>query len=184
MVADEELVAPPRGFRPCFDERSAGGRVDLTPETRSSLVEGRVTAILDRHASKHVGVGVGVYGQGETWTFARGRVGAVRSEPPGPATGTSEPGRVVERSEAQRVDSLPLRGSRAGGSTQGQQAGSNSCERVGADLVQACGFSRSPDRARFRRRTLLIRGSQVRILPGASPCSAGFPAWKARDTHT
>jgi serine-type D-Ala-D-Ala carboxypeptidase/endopeptidase len=52
----------------------------------SSGVEGRVAGILDRHAQRHVGVEVGVWWEGETWTFARGRLGADRPEPPGPDT--------------------------------------------------------------------------------------------------
>jgi serine-type D-Ala-D-Ala carboxypeptidase/endopeptidase len=69
-----------------LEGQSARSRVELTQAARSSLVEGHVAAILDRHASKHVGVGVGVCWQGETWTFARGRVGPDRPEPPGPDT--------------------------------------------------------------------------------------------------
>jgi len=49
------------------------------------LVE-RVNAILDRHARRHVGVALGVWRQGEIWTFARGRLGAKSSTPPGPDT--------------------------------------------------------------------------------------------------
>ncbi|MEW6581728.1 MAG: serine hydrolase domain-containing protein [Actinomycetota bacterium] len=38
--------------------------------------------MLDRHASKHVGIAVGVCRHDATWTFSRGRVGAGRPEPP------------------------------------------------------------------------------------------------------
>jgi D-alanyl-D-alanine-carboxypeptidase/D-alanyl-D-alanine-endopeptidase len=53
---------------------------------RSSEVESRVAGILDRHARKHVGVEVGVWWEGETWTFARGRLRADRPDSPRPDT--------------------------------------------------------------------------------------------------
>jgi D-alanyl-D-alanine-carboxypeptidase/D-alanyl-D-alanine-endopeptidase len=53
---------------------------------RSRDVERRVGGILDRHARKHVGVEVGVWWEGETWTFARGRLGADRPDSPRPDT--------------------------------------------------------------------------------------------------
>jgi D-alanyl-D-alanine-carboxypeptidase/D-alanyl-D-alanine-endopeptidase len=49
---------------------------------RSSEVEDRVEAVLDRHARKHVGIAVGIRRRDATWTFARGRIGAGRPEPP------------------------------------------------------------------------------------------------------
>jgi serine-type D-Ala-D-Ala carboxypeptidase/endopeptidase len=61
-------------------------RVSAPARGRTSDVEGRVAAILDRHARKHVGVEVGVWWEGETWTFARGRLGADRPHPPAPDT--------------------------------------------------------------------------------------------------
>jgi len=64
---------------PVDDERAPA-------RARSSDVEGRVARILDRHARKHVGVEVGVWWEGETWTFARGRLGADSPDPPGPET--------------------------------------------------------------------------------------------------
>jgi D-alanyl-D-alanine-carboxypeptidase/D-alanyl-D-alanine-endopeptidase len=66
---------------PAGDERASALARD-----RSSDVDGRVAAILDRHARKHVGVEVGVWCEDETWTFARGRLGADRPDPPGPDT--------------------------------------------------------------------------------------------------
>jgi D-alanyl-D-alanine-carboxypeptidase/D-alanyl-D-alanine-endopeptidase len=66
---------------PAGDERAPALARD-----RSSDVDGRVAAILDRHARKHVGVEVGVWCEDETWTFARGRLGADRPDPPGPDT--------------------------------------------------------------------------------------------------
>jgi D-alanyl-D-alanine-carboxypeptidase/D-alanyl-D-alanine-endopeptidase len=61
-------------------------RAPAPARARSSDVEGRVARILDRHARKHVGVEVGVWWEGETWTFARGRLGADRPDPPRPDT--------------------------------------------------------------------------------------------------
>jgi serine-type D-Ala-D-Ala carboxypeptidase/endopeptidase len=63
-----------------------GDRAAAASGGRPSVVEGLVAGILDRHARKHVGVEIGLWWQGEMWTFARGRVGADRPEPPGPAT--------------------------------------------------------------------------------------------------
>jgi serine-type D-Ala-D-Ala carboxypeptidase/endopeptidase len=45
-----------------------------------------VDAILDRHGRAHVGLVVGVWWDGETWTFVRGRLEAGRPEAPSPAT--------------------------------------------------------------------------------------------------
>jgi D-alanyl-D-alanine-carboxypeptidase/D-alanyl-D-alanine-endopeptidase len=53
---------------------------------RARSVEDSVDAILDRHARKHVGVALGVWWHGETWTFARGRIGADRPGAPGADT--------------------------------------------------------------------------------------------------
>jgi CubicO group peptidase (beta-lactamase class C family) len=71
-----------------FTERplEAGSLLAVAQATRSSPVVGDVDAILDRHASKHVAVGVGVYREGEVWTFGRGRVGGYRPKPPSPDT--------------------------------------------------------------------------------------------------
>lgn len=64
---------------------SSGDRA--TPAgARAELVDDRVDGIVDRHARKHVGVALGVYWQGETWTFAWGRTGPDRPVPPSPAT--------------------------------------------------------------------------------------------------
>jgi CubicO group peptidase (beta-lactamase class C family) len=67
-----------------FEERALANeaRVAVLARHRSSEVEDRVAAILGRHARKHVGVRVGVWWEGQTWTFARGRIGADRPEPP------------------------------------------------------------------------------------------------------
>jgi serine-type D-Ala-D-Ala carboxypeptidase/endopeptidase len=46
----------------------------------------RVEEILDRDARKHVGVAVGIHWQGESRTFARGRIDEDRPEPPRPDT--------------------------------------------------------------------------------------------------
>ena len=56
-------------------------RASVLARDRSNDVEGRVAGILDRHARKHVGVEVGVWWEGETWTFARGRLRADRPDP-------------------------------------------------------------------------------------------------------
>ena len=56
------------------------------PAAPAAQLEERVNAILDRHAGKHVGVALGVWRQGETWTFARGRLGAQGTAPPRPDT--------------------------------------------------------------------------------------------------
>jgi serine-type D-Ala-D-Ala carboxypeptidase/endopeptidase len=57
-------------------------RASALARDRSSEVESRVARILDRHARKHLGVEVGVWWEGETWTFARGRLGGDRPDPP------------------------------------------------------------------------------------------------------
>lgn len=46
--------------------------------TQAHRVEICAEAVLDRHARKHVGIAVGVYSRGATWTFVRGRVGGDR----------------------------------------------------------------------------------------------------------
>jgi D-alanyl-D-alanine-carboxypeptidase/D-alanyl-D-alanine-endopeptidase len=53
---------------------------------RAGLVDDSVNAILARHARKHVGIVLGVSWHGETWTFARGRIGDDR--PGAPAADT------------------------------------------------------------------------------------------------
>lgn len=53
---------------------------------RARLVEESADAILGRHAGKHVGIVLGVQWQGETWTFARGRIAADRPGSPQPDT--------------------------------------------------------------------------------------------------
>jgi D-alanyl-D-alanine-carboxypeptidase/D-alanyl-D-alanine-endopeptidase len=50
------------------------------------FVADTVDAILGRHARKHVGVALGVWWQGETWTFARGRIDADQLGSPVPDT--------------------------------------------------------------------------------------------------
>jgi D-alanyl-D-alanine-carboxypeptidase/D-alanyl-D-alanine-endopeptidase len=74
----------PRGA--ASEDRPVPGRAYSFPGDRAELVEDRVNGILDRHARKHVGVAVGVYRQGETWTFARGRISRDRPAPPSPET--------------------------------------------------------------------------------------------------
>jgi serine-type D-Ala-D-Ala carboxypeptidase/endopeptidase len=54
-----------------------------TAAARGPLVEDSTDAILARHAGKHVGIVLGIRWQGETWTFARGRIGADRPGSPG-----------------------------------------------------------------------------------------------------
>jgi serine-type D-Ala-D-Ala carboxypeptidase/endopeptidase len=53
---------------------------------RPQWVGDSVDAVLGRHARKHVGIVAGVRWHGETWMFARGRIGADRPGPPGPDT--------------------------------------------------------------------------------------------------
>jgi serine-type D-Ala-D-Ala carboxypeptidase/endopeptidase len=81
------LWRPLRSLR-ASPEEPAPNRVSAPAlaRDRSSDVEGRVAGILDRHARKHVGVEVGVWWEGETWTLARGRLGADCPDPPGPDT--------------------------------------------------------------------------------------------------
>jgi serine-type D-Ala-D-Ala carboxypeptidase/endopeptidase len=51
--------------------------------TPSTLDEGRIRAVLARHARRHVGVAVGVRRDGETVVLGRGRIAAERPEAPG-----------------------------------------------------------------------------------------------------
>jgi CubicO group peptidase (beta-lactamase class C family) len=69
--------------QPALDD---DGTVNRPGRNRSGEVQDCVEAVLDRHARKHVGIAVGVCWQDATWTFARGRVSAGRSEPPGADT--------------------------------------------------------------------------------------------------
>jgi hypothetical protein len=62
---------------------------------RSSEVGDCVGAVLDRHARKHLGIAVGVCWQDARWTFARGRGGAGRREPPAADT-TFEIGSITK----------------------------------------------------------------------------------------
>jgi serine-type D-Ala-D-Ala carboxypeptidase/endopeptidase len=81
-----------RPDRPATDEEADagslfGGDQAVGPvAARARLVEDSVNATLGRHARKHVGIALGVWWQGETWTFARGRMGADQFGSPGPDT--------------------------------------------------------------------------------------------------
>jgi CubicO group peptidase (beta-lactamase class C family) len=76
-----------RGFLRPFraDETGDGGSVAerqyANAVDRSALVGETVGWILDRHARKHVGVTVGVFWEGERWTFRRGRLRATEATP-------------------------------------------------------------------------------------------------------
>jgi CubicO group peptidase (beta-lactamase class C family) len=86
-----------RPVRPAPDEQSdtAEDHAVVTAVTRARSLEDSADAILARHAGKHVGIVLGIRWQGETWTFARGRIGAVRPGSPGPDT-TFEIGSVTK----------------------------------------------------------------------------------------
>jgi serine-type D-Ala-D-Ala carboxypeptidase/endopeptidase len=78
-----------RPLRPALDEEADAGSLlgGLAPApARARFVEDSVDATLDRHARKHVGIALGVWWQGETWTFARGRMSADQFGLPGPDT--------------------------------------------------------------------------------------------------
>jgi D-alanyl-D-alanine-carboxypeptidase/D-alanyl-D-alanine-endopeptidase len=57
-------------------DRAGAPALDRTAELESAVED-----LLDRHAGKHVGIALGVYREGETWTFARGRIGPERPRP-------------------------------------------------------------------------------------------------------
>jgi D-alanyl-D-alanine-carboxypeptidase/D-alanyl-D-alanine-endopeptidase len=59
-----------------------GGARGVRGVARARFVEETVGATVSHHARKHVGVAVGVWWQGESWTFARGRIGVERPVPP------------------------------------------------------------------------------------------------------
>jgi len=68
------------------DDSLARDRGSAPSAARREWVQHLVNGILNRHARKHVGVAVGVWWQGEAWTFGRGQIGPDRSTPPNPAT--------------------------------------------------------------------------------------------------
>jgi serine-type D-Ala-D-Ala carboxypeptidase/endopeptidase len=70
------------GQEPQERATAAEQHVAWSTRDRSSEVERLVAATLNRHARRHVGLAVGVWWQGESWTFARGRIFAGRSERP------------------------------------------------------------------------------------------------------
>jgi serine-type D-Ala-D-Ala carboxypeptidase/endopeptidase len=70
------------GQEPQERATAAEQHVAWSTRDRSSEVERLVAATLNRHARRHVGLAVGVWWQGESWTFVRGRIFADRSERP------------------------------------------------------------------------------------------------------
>jgi serine-type D-Ala-D-Ala carboxypeptidase/endopeptidase len=67
---------------PDIPEITAEHRIVALPADRTQFVEDRVNETLGRHARKHVGLALGVWWHGESWTFARGRIGADLLGPP------------------------------------------------------------------------------------------------------
>jgi D-alanyl-D-alanine-carboxypeptidase/D-alanyl-D-alanine-endopeptidase len=75
--------------RAFFRPRERGARVAgavSDAAARAQVVEDEAGPILERHASKHVGIALGVWSDGEEWTFGRGRLGRQRPESPRPDT--------------------------------------------------------------------------------------------------
>jgi hypothetical protein len=70
--------------------------------------------------------------------------------------------------EARGRTQSPARGAASAGSTESQQKCHRAPEQRRGDRAQPRGAGRPHEEARPRRRPLLIRGSQVRILAGAS----------------
>jgi D-alanyl-D-alanine-carboxypeptidase/D-alanyl-D-alanine-endopeptidase len=61
-------------------------RISEPTEDRAANVADIVNGILDRRGRNHVGLAVGVWSDGETWTFSRGQSKFGRSAPPRPDT--------------------------------------------------------------------------------------------------
>jgi serine-type D-Ala-D-Ala carboxypeptidase/endopeptidase len=72
---DEEAAAP-----------DDGGRVPAPNRDQTRAVREHVEAILDRHARRHVGIIVGLWSDGDSRTFARGRIRSDAVEPPDEGT--------------------------------------------------------------------------------------------------
>src|SRR5829696_3722210 len=70
------------------DESRPGGadRISEPTEERAANVADTVNGIVDRHGRNDVGLAVGVWSDGETWTFSRGQAQFARPAPPGADT--------------------------------------------------------------------------------------------------
>jgi CubicO group peptidase (beta-lactamase class C family) len=61
-------------------------RISEPTEDRAANVADIVDGIIDRHGRNHVGLAVGVWSDGEAWTFSRGQSQFGRPAPPRPDT--------------------------------------------------------------------------------------------------
>jgi D-alanyl-D-alanine-carboxypeptidase/D-alanyl-D-alanine-endopeptidase len=85
----EWLQTRPRLLRRRADGDAEPAIADVStspPESSAATVADAVDSVLERHARKHVGVVVGIWWNGEAWTFARGRMRADQAEAPSPTT--------------------------------------------------------------------------------------------------